>query len=126
SRCSRACTRCRGATSRPPRCSRASHRSSSWRRCSAGSCAVSQPGQCETDVRARPAVMVAVALFCAALPLAAQTAVVVEDWRDAGGGGRLPAGWSFYGREPQLKFSPAVVVDEGRRALWLKTEHYSV
>jgi len=75
---------------------------------------------------ARLAAVIAVALLSAAAELGAQTAIVVEDWRDAGGGGRLPATWSFYGREPQLTFAPAVVVDEGRRALWLKTEHYSV
>jgi hypothetical protein len=75
---------------------------------------------------ARLAAGVAAALLCAAAELAAQPAIVVEDWREAGGGGRPPAGWSFYGREPQLKFPPAVVVDDGRRALWLKTEHYSV
>jgi hypothetical protein len=77
-------------------------------------------------VGARLAVVVAAALLCAAAQLAAQPAIVVEDWRDAAGGGRPPAGWSFYGREPPLKFPPTVVVDEGRRALWLKTEHYSV
>jgi DUF3047 family protein len=77
-------------------------------------------------VGARLAAVIAVALLSAAADLGAQTAIVVEDWRDAGGGGRLPATWSFYGREPQLTFAPAVVVDEGRRALWLKTEHYSV
>jgi hypothetical protein len=77
-------------------------------------------------VGSRVAIVALAALLCAAAQLAAQTPIVVEDWREAGTAGPIPAGWSFYGREAQLKFRPSVVVDEGRRALWLKTEHGSV
>ena len=70
--------------------------------------------------------MIVAALICVAVDLHAQAPRVVEDWRDRPAAGRLPATWSFYGREPKLKFPPAVVIDEGRRALWLKTEGYSV
>jgi hypothetical protein len=72
------------------------------------------------------AVVAAASLLLAVVELAAQATGVVEDWRDSAGAGRPPSTWSFYGHEPELKFPPAVVVDEGRRALWLKTEHYSV
>ncbi|HZF06293.1 MAG TPA: DUF3047 domain-containing protein, partial [Patescibacteria group bacterium] len=76
-------------------------------------------------MRVRVAVAVA-ALLCVAADLHAQAPRVVEDWSDAPGAGRLPVTWSFYGREPRMKFPPAIVVSDGRRALWLKTEHYSV
>jgi len=76
-------------------------------------------------MRVRVAVAVA-ALLCVAADLHAQVPRVVEDWSDAPGAGRLPAKWSFYGREPRITFPPAIVVNDGRRALWLKTEHYSV
>jgi len=76
-------------------------------------------------MRIRVAVAVA-ALLCVAADLHAQAPRVVEDWSDAPGAGRLPAMWSFYGREPRITFPPAIVVSDGRRALWLKTEHHSV
>ena len=76
-------------------------------------------------MRRRVGVIVA-ALICVAAELHAQAPRVVEDWSDRPAAGRLPATWSFYGREPKLKFPPAVVIDEGRRALWLKTEGGSV
>ena len=57
----------------------------------------------------------------------AQTVRVLEDWSETPARGQLPPGWSFMGKEPSpLPFPPAVVLDEGRRALWLKTEHYSL
>lgn len=68
---------------------------------------------------------VVVTLLCLVAELTAQTTRVIEDWSDAPSG-RVPDRWSPYGREPQLKFTPAVVSDGGRRALWLRTEHYSV
>ena len=77
-------------------------------------------------MRRRVAVVVAASLLVAAVALAAQATGVVEDWRESPAAGRLPAKWSFYGGEPEMRFPPAVVVDEGRRALWLKTEQYSV
>jgi hypothetical protein len=76
-------------------------------------------------VRVRIAV-VAAALLCLGPDVRAQAPRVVEDWSDDPRAGRLPAKWSFYGHAPQLKFPPATVVNEGRRALWLKTDHYSV
>jgi hypothetical protein len=76
-------------------------------------------------VRLRVGVALA-ALLCVTAELHAQPPRVVEDWSDAPAAGRLPAKWSFYGPEPRLTFPPAVVANEGRRALWLKTERYSV
>jgi hypothetical protein len=70
-------------------------------------------------------VIVAVGLLACATVAWAQGGVVLEDWSDAPGG-RLPARWSAYGKEPVLTFVPAVVTDAGRRALWLRTERYSV
>ena len=67
-------------------------------------------------MRLRVGVIVA-ALIGVAVDLPAQAPRVVEDWSDRPAAGRLPATWSFYGREPTLKFPPAVVIDEGRRAL---------
>jgi hypothetical protein len=57
---------------------------------------------------------------------ATQTPQVIEDWSDTPAAGRLPAKWSFYGKQADVKFAPAILVDEGHRALWLKTERYSV
>jgi Protein of unknown function (DUF3047) len=57
---------------------------------------------------------------------ATQTPQVIEDWSDTPAAGRLPAKWSFYGKQAEVKFAPAIRVDEGHRALWLKTERYSV
>jgi Protein of unknown function (DUF3047) len=76
-------------------------------------------------MRIRVAVIVA-ALLCVPARLHAQAPRFVEDWGDTPGAGGLPAKWSFYGREAKIRFPPAVVVDDGRRALWLKTESYSV
>jgi len=66
------------------------------------------------------------ALLCVAARLHAQAPRVVEDWSEQPAAGRLPAKWSFYAREPKLTYPPAIVVNDGRRALWLKTERYSV
>ena len=57
---------------------------------------------------------------------AAQPRHVLEDWSDTPPAGRLPAKWSFYGKKSDLRFAPAIVTNDGRRALWLKTERYSV
>ena len=57
---------------------------------------------------------------------ATQPRHVLEDWSDTPAAGRLPAKWSFYGKKAELKFAPAIVTNDGRRALWLKTERYSV
>jgi len=54
-------------------------------------------------MRRRVGVIVA-ALICVAAELHAQAPRVVEDWSDRPAAGRLPATWSFYGREPKLKF----------------------
>jgi hypothetical protein len=69
--------------------------------------------------------VVAAALVLAAASAHAQSAQVLEDWSDAPAG-RLPARWSAYGKEAKVTFAPAVVSDDGRRALHLKTERYSV
>ena len=69
---------------------------------------------------------VLLALLALAAHAAAQAPRVVEHWSEGPAGGGPPSTWSAYGREAALKFPPAIVADEGRRALWLKTERYSV
>jgi len=69
---------------------------------------------------------VLLALLALAAHAAAQAPRVVEDWSEGPAGAGPPSTWSAYGREAALKFPPAIVADEGRRALWLKTERYSV
>ncbi|HEV8584209.1 MAG TPA: DUF3047 domain-containing protein [Methylomirabilota bacterium] len=65
------------------------------------------------------------AVLLAAAVHAQASSHVIEDWGDAPSG-RLPARWSAYGKEAKITFTPAVVSDDGRRALHLKTERYSV
>lgn len=73
------------------------------------------------------AIAIAHALLFSAAGLQAQSVQTLEDWTDTASAQlRLPAGWRFYGKEAAGRRMPGIVIDEGRHALRLKTEHYSV
>jgi hypothetical protein len=66
-------------------------------------------------------------LVAAILALASIDPVVVDDWRSAPVGSTgVPPGWRTYGRGGDFKDPPVIVRHDGRFALRLRTERYSI